>query len=273
MDDGSPLIECVSLVRFYDTESGRIQAVRGVDLEIDQSATVAIVGPSGCGKSSLLRMVAGIDPPTAGFVRIEGVDLYQLREGRRARVRGRLLTNVHQRPSDNLFAHLTARQHLERLENASGSGRSISSTDALEHLGLMGVSGSVPKQMSGGEQQRLAFAAALVAGHRLVIADEPTSQLDGASAKAVLDAMNILTESGVTILVATHDDRVLERVHQVLTLRDGAVASVLSHDSEWAVIDRAGRIQLPPSIRERFANRRAEVVWNEDAETAEIRPV
>ncbi len=271
MSSASPIIRCESLLRLYDTVSGRVQAVRGVDLEVDAGVVAAIVGPSGCGKSSLLRMVSGIDPPTAGRVLIDGIDLYQLREARRARVRGRLLTHVHQRPADNLFAHLTARHHLERLERRRDTA-TIRTTEALEHLGLTALSDSVPHEMSGGEQQRLAFAAALVAGHRVVIADEPTSQLDSDSATAVLEAVERLAHSGVTVLLATHDPRVLERVGHIVALRDGAVSSVSSAGEQWAVIDRSGRVQLPAEMLDRFPGRRAKLVWNTTDDIAEVRP-
>lgn len=254
-----PFLRCDHLVKFYDTAAGRVQAVRGVDLELDRGVTAAVVGPSGSGKSSLLRMLAGIDRPTAGVVLLDGVDLWRLSERERGQARARLLTLVHQRPNDNLFSHLTAEMQLERV-----AGRHDS--EAVNHwLGILGLADQrslMPRQMSGGERQRLAFARAAVAGHQIVIADEPTSQLDSANAAAVMDAVDVIAEHGVTVLVATHDRRVLERVTEVIALRDGAVATVTSGGDQLSVIDRSGRLQLPPELQARFAERRVRLSWS-----------
>ena len=258
------ILRCDHLVRVYDSPTGRVQAVRGIDLEIEAGSVSAVVGPSGSGKSSLLRMLAGLDRPTAGVVTVAGVDLNALRPGRRARTRARLLTHVHQNPTDNLLAHLTAAQQLWRIARPRDEAARIVD-EALEALGLASRRDHTPVEMSGGECQRLAFARAAVAGHRLVIADEPTAQLDGASATATLDAMTMLAARGVTVLVATHDQRLLEGVDQVVTLRDGAVASVSTAGTELAVIDGSGRLQLPPAIRQRFPERRARVAWDDEA--------
>jgi putative ABC transport system ATP-binding protein len=126
--------------------------------------------------------------------------------------------------------------------------------------------------MSGGEQQRLAFARAVVAGHRLVIADEPTAELDAASAETVLDTVDTLAASGVTVLLATHDPRVLRRIDQVVTLRDGAIASITRRGTELAIIDRSGRLQLPPEVRARFPDRTAVLEWDDDEDTLRVDP-
>jgi putative ABC transport system ATP-binding protein len=259
------ILRCDHLVKFYDTPSGRVQAVRGVDVQLAPGVTAAVVGPSGSGKSSLLRMLAGLDRPTAGTVLLDGIDLWQLSERARARARARLLTHVYQRPSDNLFGHLTAEMQLGRLVPGAGTGSSVI-TEWLDVLGLSHRRRHTPEQMSGGERQRLAFARAAVAGHRVVIADEPTSQLDTESARSVMDAVGALAGRDVTVLLATHDRRVLDRVDQVIALRDGAVATVTSAGSELAVIDGSGRLQLPPELQRRFPDRRVRLVWDDGSE-------
>ncbi|MGA9277386.1 ABC transporter ATP-binding protein [Ilumatobacter sp.] len=263
-----PVLRCDHLVKFYDTAVGRVQAVRGVDLELERGVTAAIVGPSGSGKSSLLRMLAGLERPTAGVVLLDGVDVWALREAARRKVRARKLTHVYQRPNDNLFAHLTAEMQLQRVAGLNDARGKVDRW--LDVLGLQDQRTLTPQQLSGGERQRLAFARAAVAGHRIVIADEPTSQLDSVNAAAVMDAVDTIAEQGVTILIATHDRRVLERVSEVIALRDGAVATVTTGGEQLSVIDRSGRLQLPPELQARFGERRVRLRWSDPDGPVEI---
>jgi putative ABC transport system ATP-binding protein len=265
------IIACEQLVKVYDSPTGRVQAVRGVDFDVERGATTAIVGPSGSGKSSLLRMIAALDPPTAGSVTISGVDLNGLRAGRRARRRSHLLTHVYQRPADNLLHHLTASQQLLRIAQPKRHAGEVV-TAALDDLGLGHRRHHTPPEMSGGEQQRLAFARSVVADHELVNADEPTAELDATSADAVLETIELLADRGVTVLVATHDPRVILRTSQVVMLRDGAIASVTAAGTELAVIDRSGRLQLPPNVRSRFPDRKAVLGWDEDSGRLTVDP-
>lgn len=262
-----PAVTCRHLTKVYATSSGRVLAVRGIDLEVEGGMTTAIVGPSGSGKSSLLRMLAALEPPTAGSVEIAGTDLFTLSVKERAKRRGALLTHVYQRPSDNLIAHLTARQQLARLIDDANTGATIA--DTLSSLGLSHRADHRPIEMSSGEQQRLALARAAVAGHSLVIADEPTAQLDPGNTRAVIETMEHLAAQGVTVILATHDDRVLPHVRQVVSLRDGAIASVTADGQQFAVIDRSGRLQLPRAAVERYGARRALVDF--DPATDEVR--
>jgi putative ABC transport system ATP-binding protein len=249
-----PTVWCEHLVKLYDSDAGPVQAVRGVDLELEAGAIVAIAGPSGCGKSSLLRVLAGLDAPTAGFVHLDGRDLYRLSPRARAAARAAIVTHVHQRPGDNLLDHLTVAQQLERIAG-TGEREGKSVTDTLAILGLDDVRDRLPRHLSGGERQRVAVGRALASGHRVVIADEPTSQLDSDNTTAVVDALETLCERGSTVIVATHDARVLERVDQIVTMRDGAVASITEQGAAFAVIDRSGRVQLPPEAHRRFDRR------------------
>ena len=266
----APAVRCRHVVKIYEAVSGRVFAVRGIDLDVEGGCTTGVVGPSGSGKSSLLRMIAGLEPPTAGSVEIDGIDLTGLSPKRRARARARLVTHVHQRPPDNLLSHLTAAQQLARLVPAGGDPGAVH--DALETLGLGGHHDHRPAELSSGEQQRLALARAIVAGHRLVIADEPTAQLDGGNTRAVLAAIDRLAERGVTVLVATHDVRVLPHLHQVIALRDGSIASITEAGTERAVIDRGGRLQLPPAARDAFADGRALIRVDDDGTVRIERP-
>ena len=259
-----PIVECTNLLRVFESTGGRVQAVRGVDLTIDAGKTVAVVGPSGSGKSSLLRMVAGIDAPTAGDVVIDGINLARVSRRRRAAVRSKLLSHVYARPGDNLLRHLTAIDQVERV----ASRRRAHAGAALEMLELVGLTDRAdrfPDELSGGEQQRLAFARGAVGSPAIIIADEPTAELDTSSSELVLDAIAGLAKTGITVLLATHDERVLGGVDEVVTLRDGSVASVRAGGTELAVIDHGGRVQLPPEVREAFPENRARLTWDPES--------
>lgn len=267
MVDGTrPVIECTSLLRVFETATGRVQAVRGVDLTIESGRAVAIVGPSGSGKSSLLRMIGALDEPSAGDVFVDGVNLVRLSSGARRRMRARLLAHIYQRPTDNLLPHLTALDQVLRVAHRRGVGLA-ETEEMLDAMGLADRADHLPDQLSGGEQQRLAFARGAVGAPAVIVADEPTAELDAGSTDRVLDAIARLSRDGITVLVATHDARVLECVDEVVTLRDGSIASVTDRGTELAVIDHAGRIQLPPEVREHFPDRRAKVNWNPDSRT------
>jgi len=257
-----PAVLCEGVVKIYETDTSRVQAVRGVDLSITRGSIVAIVGPSGSGKSSLLDMVSGLIVPTAGRILIGGVDLAALGARRRRRARRSLMSYVQQRPSDNLLPYLTAVDQVAQV--ASHRGAEVSAAaDMLNRLNLSHRHHHVPHELSGGEQQRLAFARAAVGSAVLVVADEPTAELDTKSAADVLDTVETLAGDGTTVLMATHDPRVIERAETILELRDGAIASLTTHGEVHAVIDSSGRMQLPPDIRSRFPTGTARLRWDE----------
>ncbi len=265
-----PAVRCSGLVKIYESPSGRIHAVRGIDFEIARGSTTAIMGPSGSGKSSLLRMVSGLSVPSAGQVEIDGVDLFALGRHQRRKVRSQLLTHIEQRPSDNLLAHLTCAEQVHRMTKRRG----VDPAEAEQILAAVGLETRLhhlPHQLSGGEQQRLAFARGTVGRAPLVIADEPTGELDTHSAEMLVDSFEPLRERGVSILIATHDPRVLRRVDEVIELRDGAVATVTKDRTALSVIDGSGRIQLPPALRRRFPQGRVVLSWNDDQNVLEVR--
>lgn len=264
-DLSPPLVVCSQVVHLYRTRTGTVQAVRGVDLEVDAGTMLAILGPSGSGKSTLLRLIGGLATPSAGAITVAGEDLHTLGPRRRAAARARVLSHILQDPDDNLLGHLTAEQQLARV-----AGRGVTPHQALERTGLGGRAAHRPRALSGGERQRLAVARALVAGHRVVIADEPTSQLDSAAAADVARALRQVTELGGAVIVATHDHRLVAHVDQQIVLRDGAVASVTIAGTELSVIDRSGRIQLPPHLRSDFPDRRVRVRRSEATGNVEL---
>jgi ABC-type lipoprotein export system ATPase subunit len=216
-------VECRGVVKEYRTATGVVRALRGVDAELPAGQLTVVVGPSGSGKSSLLRILACVDRPTAGSVRIGGVEVAGLRAGARRRMRRRLVGYVLQQPSDNLLPYVTARGHLELAAAIRGAAADAAIDRLLRTLALEHRAGFLPEQLSGGEQQRLAFAAAVVGGPALVVADEPTAELDHESAARLMGAVLDLRAEGSSLLVASHDEAVVRLADRVVPLVAGEV--------------------------------------------------
>jgi putative ABC transport system ATP-binding protein len=255
---------CTGLVKIYWTATGEVHALKGIDATFPLGAVTAVVGPSGSGKSSLLRIVAGLDRPTAGSVSVGNVDLGSLK-GRRLRKNRRALVGyVFQRPSDNLISYLTVRQHLELASRLRGGVDRLTIHETLDRLGIAKRSSHLPQQLSGGEQQRVAFAQALVGAPPLVIADEPTAELDSESSAALLSTVASFVESGISFVFSTHDAVLTASAGRVLYLRHGAFEAQSDDAGLLSVIDDAGRIQLPPHALRMFPDRRAVVGVSDD---------
>jgi putative ABC transport system ATP-binding protein len=205
------------LVKTYPTASGEVRALRGVSATFPAGALVAVSGPSGSGKSSLLRLIAGMDRPSSGSVVVAGIQIGRASSQTRRRMRRHLIGYVFQRPSDNFLPHLTVGEHLDRV------ARDGHVDEVVEALGIGGRLGHRTVELSGGEQQRAAFAQALVSGARVVVADEPTAELDTASGAAVLGAIRELRGRGVTFVLATHDPAVMRAADVLLRLDHGEV--------------------------------------------------
>ncbi len=261
------LVVCDQVVRIYSGEGIEVQALQGLDLLIDQGELVAMVGASGSGKSTLMNILAGLDMPTAGKVRVAGLDLGLLNPRQRLSYRRSEVGFVWQQTSRNLLPYLTAKQNVMTPMRFTRHSRRYCSTRAMELLEVMGVehcADRTPSRMSGGEQQRTAIATALANDPRLLLADEPTGELDSATAREVFGALQKAnSELGATVLVVTHDPAVSAQVQRTVAIRDGRTSSeTLRHDSadeegnttrhavEYAVLDRAGRVQLPREMIE-----------------------
>jgi ABC-type lipoprotein export system ATPase subunit len=182
------------------------------------------MGPSGSGKSTLLRLLACIDRADAGSVQIDGTDVTRLSRARRVRLRRKRLGFMFQAPPDNLLEYLTVRQHLQLGARMRGlSKRDPQIDELLDALGLASRAKHLPKQLSGGEQQRVAIAFAAVGPPALLVADEPTGQLDHSTVDSVLAAFAVLATRGVAVVAATHDPTVARSADRVVRMRDGRI--------------------------------------------------
>ncbi|HVM01795.1 MAG TPA: ABC transporter ATP-binding protein [Acidimicrobiales bacterium] len=196
--------------------------MRGVDLDVARGEWVAIMGPSGCGKSSLLHLLGGLDIPDAGAVELDGQDLSRLSETQRARLRRRQLGYVFQ--FFNLVHDLTVAENIELpmlLAGASKAAASARRGELLAAMSLAEVASSMPAQLSGGQQQRVAIARALANDPKVVLADEPTGNLDTEAARQVLTLLRAQHARGQTIVMVTHDPRVAAAADRVLMMEDG----------------------------------------------------
>jgi ABC-type lipoprotein export system ATPase subunit len=261
------LIVCDRLVRIYVAAGIEVQALQGLDLLVEQGEIVALVGASGSGKSTLMNILAGLDTPTAGAVRVAGNDLSTMSSRQRLAYRRQVVGFIWQQTSRNLLPYLTAQQNVElpmRLAGAGGRTRRERSVELLELLGLGDCLHHRPDQMSGGEQQRAAIAVALTNEPKVLLADEPTGELDSATAAEVFSALQKANvELGVTVLIVTHDPAVSDVVRRTVAIRDGRTSTethrdttagddgeAVPHAVEYAVLDRAGRLQLPKDMTE-----------------------
>jgi ABC-type lipoprotein export system ATPase subunit len=267
--DGA-LVVCDRLVRIYSAEGIEVQALQGLDLVISPGELTALVGASGSGKSTLMNILAGLDAPTAGVVRVAGHDLGVMSARQRKLYRRAVVGFIWQQTSRNLLPFLTGLQNVQLPLQLAGASRRARRSRALELLDVLGVAHCgrrTPDQMSGGEQQRVAIGVALANSPSLLLADEPTGELDTETAGAVFGALRTVnSDLGVTVLIVTHDPEVSGMVRRVIAIRDGrtstetlradaADGSGLGHAMEYAVLDRFGRLQLPPEMTDALGMR------------------
>ncbi|MEH1123849.1 ABC transporter ATP-binding protein [Micromonospora sp. CPCC 206061] len=263
-------IVCDGLVRIFKTDGVEVVALQGLDMVVDRGELLAIVGASGSGKSTMLNILSGLDVPTAGLARVAGYDLLSLSAKRRLAYRRHMVGFVWQQTGRNLLPYLTARENVELPLRLAGRRRNRARAERLlEMVGVAYCADRRPGQMSGGEQQRCAVAVAVANDPEVLFADEPTGELDEATAAEVFGALRTINaELGVTIVVVTHDHQVSSQVRRTVAIRDGRTASEVrrsarvaedgSHElvtEEYAVLDRSGRMQLPAPFVEALSLR------------------
>jgi putative ABC transport system ATP-binding protein len=217
-------IRLEALVKHYRTGAGVVRAVDGINLEVEEASSVAITGPSGCGKSTLLGLIGGLESPTRGRVILGETEISSLPERERARVRREEIGFLFQ--SDDLLPFLTAVENVAlQLAIRGQDGDGDRGRRLLADLGLAAEADKLPDQLSGGQRQRVGMARALVHRPRVILADEPTGELDTAASKVVIDLLLAAQrELGATLIVVTHDPEVAGRLDRMLRLRDGRLA-------------------------------------------------
>jgi putative ABC transport system ATP-binding protein len=222
----TPVVEARGLVRRYPGEPAPVRAVDGVDLVVEPGETVSVMGPSGCGKSTLLHLLGGLDRPDEGEVHLGGERVDRLSETDWAVLRRRQVGFVFQ--AFHLVDELTAVENVELPALLAGEGRRAARRRAVELLERLGVgerAGHLPDRLSGGERQRVAVARAVVNDPLVVLADEPTGNLDSHATGEILRLFAELGEAGQTFVIVTHDPRVAATADLLLTMRDGAIVA------------------------------------------------
>ena len=254
----TPAVEVEDVFRVYATDEGTAAALQGLSLTVQEGEVVAVLGPSGSGKTTLLRILAGLDRPSAGRVRVAGVDLRRLRGRGLDRYRSRQLGYADQRYTQALAPELTAGELVSlRLALAGESPREQRrrTTELLGQVGLADRVDAYPHELSGGEQQRVALCAALAHRPQLLLADEPTGELDAKNAAVVYELIGELARAqGTTAIVVSHDPGSASIADRIVHIRDGRVSAEQAKaqpDSEEIVVARGGWLRVPEELLRR----------------------
>ena len=262
----STYIECSGLFKIYKAADLEVVALRGLELDVDRGEIIAIVGASGSGKSTLLNILAGYDAPSAGTVRVGSYDLLQMTNREVVEYRRHEVGFIWQETSRNLFPYLTALENVELpmvISGASGPERRQRAAELLDTVGLADRSGHKPAQLSGGEQQRVAIAVGLSNQPPLLLADEPTGELDDETGVEVLELLNkVNVDLGTTIIIVTHDPAIATSVGRAVAIMDGKTNTETTREisferrlggdttgtEEFLLVDSAGSVRIPREI-------------------------
>ncbi|MCX5015653.1 ABC transporter ATP-binding protein [Streptomyces sp. NBC_01546] len=272
MTGADTAIVCDRLVRIFSTDGVEVQALQGLELTVAQGDLVALVGASGSGKSTLLNILAGLDVPTAGTATVGGYDLLEMSAKDRLRYRREAVGFVWQQTARNLLPFLTAAQNIalpmqlrgRAARGAAGRRAAARVGDLLEALQITDLAGRRPAELSGGQQQRVAIAVAMANDPAVLLADEPTGELDSETGAAIFEAFRTVNrELGATVVIVTHDPLVAGEVRRTVAIRDGRTSSEVLRrtvtdehgaesvsEREYVMLDRTGRVQLPQKFLE-----------------------
>ena len=260
---GSGYIECSELFKIYKAADLEVVALRGLELTVARGEIIAIVGASGSGKSTLLNILAGYDAPSAGTIRVGEYDLLQMTNREVVEYRRHEVGFIWQETSRNLFPYLTALENVELpmvISGAPGPERRKRALELLDVVGLAERADHKPAQLSGGEQQRVAIAVGLSNQPPLLLADEPTGELDDLTGEEVLQLLNTVNQDlGTTIVIVTHDPAIATSVGRAVAIKDGKTSTETTREvsferrlggeaadiEEFLLIDSAGSVQIP----------------------------
>lgn len=217
------VLDARDLYRFYHAGGEETLALRGVSIAVDAGEVVAVTGPSGSGKSTLLACLAGLDEPDGGMVRIDGQPLSRRSEAERAVIRARTIGMLFQ--SANLLEHVTVMQNVQIAQRLARGGHQPSAATVLDELGISERSRAYPSELSGGELARAGLAVALANQPRVLLADEPTGELDQMNAVRLITLLRERARAGTAVVVVTHSDAVAADADRVVALQDGQVIS------------------------------------------------
>jgi|TARA_B100000809_G_scaffold263141_1_gene315691 ABC-type lipoprotein export system ATPase subunit len=262
----STYIECSGLFKIYKAAELEVVALRGLELTVGGGEIIAIVGASGSGKSTLLNILAGYDAPSAGTVRVGNYDLLQMTNREVVEYRRHEVGFIWQETSRNLFPYLSALENVELpmvISGAPGPERRQRARELLDVVGLAHRADHKPAQLSGGEQQRVAIAVGLSNQPPLLLADEPTGELDDETGEEVLELLNTVnTDIGTTVIIVTHDPAIATSVGRAIAIKDGKTSTETTREvsferklggdasdtEEFLLIDSAGSVQIPREI-------------------------
>ena len=224
---GSAYIECSGLFKIYKAADLEVVALRGLELTVQQGEILAIVGASGSGKSTLLNILAGYDAPSAGTIRVGDFDLLQMTNKEVVKYRRHEVGFIWQETSRNLFPYLTTLENVELPMVIAGSPKTERKKRAQELLDIVGLgdrSNHKPSELSGGEQQRVAIARALINKPKIILADEPTGNLDSVNSESMIELLFDYTKrSQTSLVIVTHENSIAERCDRIIELRDGQI--------------------------------------------------
>ncbi|NJN54320.1 MAG: ABC transporter ATP-binding protein [Anaerolineae bacterium] len=291
-----PIIVCENLVKIYKIQDVEVLALQGLELTVQRGELMGIVGASGSGKSTLMNVLGGLVRPSAGKALVDGHDLLKLSDAQINKYRREKVGFVWQQGARNLIPYLNALENVEMpmtLAGVHGRRTRQHAAELLEMVQLSHRRHHKLGQMSGGEQQRVAIAVALANNPKILLADEPTGELDSATALTIYEAFQVLNrELGLTILIVSHDPTIARHVQRVMQIRDGKAASETirrrppksdaaaehhdEHFEELVVLDSVGRLQLPKQYREALnlhGRARMELVDNQGDNHLVIRAV
>ncbi|WP_053647494.1 ABC transporter ATP-binding protein [Streptomyces sp. XY431] len=265
-------IVCDRLVRIFSAQGVEVQALQGLELTIRQGDLVALVGASGSGKSTLLTILAGLDVPTAGTATVAGCDLLEMAPRERLRYRREVVGFIWQQTARNLLPFLTAAENIAlpmqlrggRSSRAGSRQQAARVAELMEALEIGELARRRPTEMSGGQQQRVAIAVAMANNPPVLLADEPTGELDSETGASIFEAFRTVNrELGATVVIVTHDPMVAGEVRRTVAIRDGRTSSEVLrrtltdehgeesvNETEYVMLDRTGRVQLPAKFLE-----------------------